>query len=243
MHFVELLKFRFAHAKKEILFFFILSVLLLIAQELFVRNLFASAGPYEFLFLSNFVNKAWENCIFNIVMMWAGVLLILLSTNTQFKRSFWFNSIFLILIISPFFLSILNLLVIYPLINNLSLGYSGIAAIFLGYGFIAISLFAYTFLNVNNLPKREIYLIFAVFGIVVLFPIAIFTLFADPIELSLIQRYGVIDGIFQTFIQTKTNIFIHVVGYVIGLLVPIISTLIFRLNSLTDQFSMSDFPK
>jgi len=241
MHFIELLKFRMAHSKKEILFFVILSVLLVIVQELFFQNALAETGFIGFLYLSNFVNKAWENCIFNIVMMWAGVLLILLSTNTQFKRSFWFNSI-LILFISPFVLSILNLLVIYPLINNLSLGYSGVAAIFLGYGFFAISIFEYNFLNVQNFPKRKVYLFYAVFGFFILLPIASFTFYADPIELSLIGQYGVIDGIYQTFIQTKINIFIHVVGYVSGLLIPIISSTIFRFKSMTDQFSISDLP-
>lgn len=242
MHFVELLKFRLVHAKKEILFFLVLSILLIIIQELFFQNALASTGVFGFLYFSNFVNKSWDNCIFNIVMMLAGAFLILISTNSQFKRAFWFSSIFLILIISPFFLSILNFIVIYPIINNLSLGYSGIAAIFLGYGFLAISAFAYNFLNVHTLPKQKIYLFYALFGFFILLPIFNFTFFADPIELSLIGQYGVIDGIYQTFIQTKINIFIHVVGYFLGLLIPIISTTIFRFKSITDQFSISDLP-
>lgn len=230
-----------AHSKKEILFFVVLSVLLVIVQELFFQNALAETGLIGFLYLSNFVNKAWDNCGFNIMMMWAGVFLILLSTNIHFKRIFWINSLFPILIISPFLLSILNFMVIYPINNNLSLGYSGVAAIFLGYGFLAISMFAYNFLNVQNLPKRKIYLFYAVFGFFILFPIANFTFFADPVELSLIGQYGITNGIYQTFLQTKINIFIHDVGYILGLLVPILSAVIFRLNSISEQFSVSDF--
>jgi len=242
MHFVELLKFRLVHAKKEIIFFLVLSILLILIQELFFQNPLASIGLFGFLYFSNFVNKAWENCFFNIIMMLTGVFFILIATNSQFKRAFWFNSIFLILILSPFFLSILNIIVIYPIINNQSLGYSGIATIFLGYGFIAISVFVFNFLNVQTLPKQKIYLFYAIFGFFIILPIFNFTFFADPIELLLIGQYGVIEGIYQTFIQTRINIFIHVVGYVLGLLVPIISTIIFRFNSIKDQFSISDFP-
>jgi hypothetical protein len=136
----------------------------------------------------------------------------------------------------------LNFIVIYPIINNLSLGYSGIAAIFLGYGFLAIWVCAYNFLNVQTFPKQKIHLFYAVMVIFILFPIANFMFFADPLELSLIGQYGIIDGIYQTFIQTKINIFIHVVGYILGLLAPIISTIIFRFNSIKDQFSISDLP-
>jgi len=241
MEFVDLLKFRLAHAKKEILFFIALSFLLIVIQVLFFSNALASTGIFEFLYLSNFVNKAWENCIFNIVMMLEGAFLILISTNTQFKRAFWFSSVCLILIISPFVLSFLNLIVIFPIVNNVSLGYSGIAAIFLGYGFIAISMFAYDFWKIPTLPKRKIYLFYVLFGIFLIIPIANFAFFADPVELSLIGQYGLIDGIYQTFIQTKINIFIHIVGYIFGLFVPFVSTIIYRMNSVSEQFSSADF--
>ena len=168
------------------------------------------------LYLSNFVNVNWNLFFINILVMWIGLILIFIGEKQ--KNLFWIN-IFFILVIAPFILSLLNIPIVSLLPGSGSLGYSGIATLFLGYGFYAISKYLYDVWKTSPLKmkpsKNRICIIITIF---LLLPIISFVFLADAIEISFLLKYGFIDGIYQTFIQTKINIFIHVIGYLLGLI-------------------------
>jgi hypothetical protein len=173
------------------------------------------------LYLSNFVNQNWSFFLLNMLLMWIGLILIFIGEKQ--KNIFWIN-IFFILIIAPFILSLLNIRVVSLIPGSGSLGYSGIATLFLGYGFYSLLKYFYdiweTSPNKTKYSKNRIYLIIGIFFLI---PIITFVLFVDPIEFSLILQYGLINGIFQTFMQTKINMFIHVIGYLLGFIFAFIS--------------------
>jgi hypothetical protein len=178
------------------------------------------------LYLSNFVNKNWSFFLFNMLLMWIGLILIFIGEKQ--KNIFWIN-IFFILIIAPFILSLLNIRVISLIPGTGSLGYSGIATLFLGYGFYSLLKYFHDVWEMSpNKAKYSKNRIYSIIGFIFLLPIISFVFLADPIEFSFILQYGLISGIFQTFIQTKINMFIHVIGYLLGFIVAFISHKISR---------------
>jgi len=213
--------------KRVILVFFGFSIFLGLLQYLLLQywqynqnllNYFvfkADSITITSLYLSNFINKNWDNFLFNILVMWIGLYLIFISEKQ--KNIFWKN-IFFILIISPFILPLLSIPILSLIPGSGLTGYSGIACLFLGYGFYSISKYLLELWiispNRTKIGKNKLYTIIIIF---VLLPIVSFVFLADPIEIPLIVKYGLINGIVQTFYQTKINSYIHVIAYILGL--------------------------
>jgi hypothetical protein len=185
------------------------------------------------LYLSNFVNQSWSFFLLNILLMWIGLILIFIGEKQ--KNIFWIN-VFFILIITPFVISLLNIWIFVPLIPGYgAMGFSGIACLFLGYGFYSLLKYFYDIWEISpnkvKYTKNQIYLIIGIFFLI---PLITFVLFVDPIEFSLILQYGLINGIFQTFMQTKINLFIHVIGYLLGFIVAFISHIYLVRNQISN---------
>jgi hypothetical protein len=209
--------------KREILFLVGFSFILGILQLYFLQFGFNNLGIIGYIYLTNFVNIDWEHFFYNLFVMWFGLLFVFVLTPEKQKKRFWLNLLF-ILFISPVIMFILNTLFITLTTGKTTIGYSGIATVFLGYGFLSLSMFLHIAWK-NNLLKRKLgkFQFFTIIGILLAFPLFTFIFFADPIEITLILTYGIVDGIYQTFLQAKINIFIHVIGYLLGLVFPIIS--------------------
>jgi hypothetical protein len=172
-------------------------------------------------YLSNFVNKNWYLFFTNILVMWLGLFLIFVGEKQ--KNIFWIN-IFFILIIAPFVLSFLNIPIVSLIEGYGSLGYSGIANLFLGYGFYSILRYMYDIWLTSpvkaKISRNSIYGTILIFFLI---PIISSVFLADTIEIAFILKYGLIEGIFQTFLQTKINIYIHVIAYLLGFAVALIT--------------------
>jgi len=172
-------------------------------------------------YLSNFVNKNWYLFFPNILVMWIGLIFIFIGEKQ--KNIFWIN-IFFILILAPFVLSFFNIPVISLIEGHGSLGYSGIANLFLGYGFYSLLKFFYdTWMTSPKKAKFSKKNIYAAMLIIFLIPFISSVFFADISEFSLIMKYGLIEGLIQTFFQTKINIYIHIIAYLLGFAAALIT--------------------
>lgn len=209
--------------KFEIVSLVAFSVFLGILQFYFLNFGFENPGAIGYCYLKNFVNLSWDRSFVNLFVMWFGLLFVFIFTSRREKIRVWFN-VFFILAISPVILSIFDIVFITAPTGIHAIGYSGISSIFLGYGFFTLAFFIFIAWK-NDLLKRKIgqFQIFWIIAIALMLPAIAFTFFADPIEINLILTYGLIEGVYQTFLQAKINIFIHVVGYFMGLCIPMIS--------------------
>jgi hypothetical protein len=195
---------------REIAIFLLISLLLAVCQWLLPSGIF-NPGPIVSLILLNFMNKIWETFFSSLLMMWVGLIFIFIFSLDTNKRRFW-SSIIVIFILLPIIFQVLNLLIL----NAPSVGYSGIAAVFLGYGTYSLLQFLHNCWKSGSAKKWRHR---AIIGLIFIFPLLLFIFLVDPNEPILLLQHGIY-GVIETAIQTKTDIPIHVIGYLCGFIIP-----------------------
>lgn len=221
---------RIRYWKDFILFFIFLSIILFICQLYVLWILAIDRNLQDFIilfkdninifniFLNNFLNQDLLSLGFNLGIMWIGLILLFLTTKMG-KKVISLH-IFLVFLISPLILSLVNVGMMRAISLDSLIGFSGIASVFLGYGFYSLSYFIYQSRSIPNTPliikNNAVFVII----IILILPILFLALLADLSEIQFIIEYGLIQGIIKTIRDTGTNIVAHVCGYMIGIVLP-----------------------